>query len=241
MKRWGDFVETGFQIINAIKSNNTCEQICELNESGILEKIIPEVKSMKEVGQCKYHKVDCFSHTIYALEEFEKLLVEDNFPNKLKKEIWKYLKSEVEENLQVLDLLKLGVFLHDIGKANAKTIDENGRVHFKGHEKFSGDNAIKVGENLKLSSKSQKLLYNFTRYHMYLLNLYKKSNASRDVLKEMFGELQDDIIGVMLLGFADIIATKRLIEPKEDEEILKTYVYYVLTVYLYKYKKNVSF
>ena len=83
--------------------------------------------------------------------------------------------------------------------------------------------------------------YNFTRYHMYLLNLYKKSNASRDVLKEMFGELQDDIIGVMLLGFADIIATKRLIEPKEDEEILKTYVYYVLTVYLYKYKKNVSF
>ena len=108
MKRWGDFVETGFQIINAIKSNNTCEQICELNESGILEKIIPEVKSMKEVGQCKYHKVDCFSHTIYALEEFEKLLVEDNFPNHLKKEIWKYLKSEVEENLQVLDLLKLG-------------------------------------------------------------------------------------------------------------------------------------
>ena len=94
MKRWGDFVETGFQIINAIKSNNTCEQICELNESGILEKIIPEVKSMKEVGQCKYHKVDCFSHTIYALEEFEKLLVEDNFPNHLKKEIWKYLKSE---------------------------------------------------------------------------------------------------------------------------------------------------
>ena len=44
----------------------------------------------------------------YALEEFEKLLVEDNFPNHLKKEIWKYLKSEVEENLQVLDLLKLG-------------------------------------------------------------------------------------------------------------------------------------
>ena len=66
-------MDMGFKIIDAIKSNNTCEQICKLNKSGILEKIIPEVKSMKEVGKCKYHKVDCFTHTIYTLEEFEKI------------------------------------------------------------------------------------------------------------------------------------------------------------------------
>lgn len=230
-----------FRIIDAIKSNNTCEQICILNQCGILEDIIPEVKSMKEVGKCKYHKVDCFSHTIYALEEFEKLINENKFPSHLEEEIWKYLNSESEPDLKVLDLLKLGVFLHDIGKAKAKTIDENGRIHFKGHEKFSGEIAIKVGKNLNLSQKSIKLLYNYTRYHMYLLSIYKRSNASHDVLKEMFDKLEDDIIGIMLLGFADITATMRLIEPREDEEILKTYIYYVLTIYLYKYKKNVSF
>ena len=130
---------------------------------------------------------------------------------------------------------------NDIGKANAKTIDENGRIHFKGHEKFSGEIAIKVGKNLNLSQKSIKLLYNYTRYHMYLLSIYKRSNASHDVLKEMFDKLEDDIIGIMLLGFADITATMRLIEPREDEEILKTYIYYVLTIYIYKYKKNVSY
>ena len=228
-------------MINAIKSNNTCQKICELNESGILESIIPEVKSMKEVGQCKYHKVDCFSHTIYALEEFEKLIREKNFPTHLNECIWKYLNTIVEDDIQVLDLLKLGVFLHDIGKSKAKTVDENGRIHFKGHEKFSGDIAIEVGKNLNLSQKSIELLYNYTRYHMYLLTLYKKSNASHEVLKEMFDKLQDDVIGLMLLGFADITATKRLLEPKEDEEILKSYIYYVLTVYIYKYKKDVSF
>lgn len=234
-------MENGLKIINAIKSNNTCEQICELNESGVLESIIPEVKSMKEVGQCKYHKVDCFSHTIYALEEFEKLIREENFPTHLKECIWKYLNTVVEDDTQVLDLLKLGVFLHDIGKSKARTVDENGRTHFKGHEKFSGDIAIEVGKNLNLSQKSIELLYKYTRYHMYLLTLYKKSNASHEVLKEMFDKLQDDIIGLMLLGFADITSTKRLLEPKEDEEILKSYMYYVLTVYIYKYKKNVSF
>lgn len=234
-------MENGFKMINAIKSNNTCEKICELNKSGILESIIPEVKSMKEVGQCKYHKVDCFSHTIYALEEFEKLIREKNFPTHLNECIWKYLNTIVEDDIQVLDLLKLGVFLHDIGKSKAKTVDENGRIHFKGHEKFSGDIAIEVGKNLNLSQKSIELLYNYTRYHMYLLTLYKKSNASHEVLKEMFDKLQDDVIGLMLLGFADITATKRLLEPKEDEEILKSYIYYVLTVYIYKYKKDVSF
>ena len=234
-------MDMGFKIIDAIKSNNTCEQSCQLNKNGILEKIIPEVKSMKEVGKCKYHKVDCFTHTIYALEEFEKLMRENKFPSHLKDEIWEYLNKEAENNLKNIDLLKLGVFLHDIGKANAKTIDENGRVHFKGHEKFSGEIALNVGENLRLSQNSIKLLYNFTRYHMYLLTLYKKSNTSHDVMKEMFDTLKDDIIGVMLLGFADINATKKLIEPIENEEVLKTYVYYILTVYLYKYKKNVSF
>ena len=234
-------MDMGFKIIDAIKSNNTCEQICKLNKSGILEKIIQEVKSMKEVGKCKYHKVDCFTHTIYALEEFEKLMRENKFPSHLKDEIWEYLNKEAENNLKNIDLLKLGVFLHDVGKADAKTIDENGRVHFKGHEKFSGEIALNVGENLRLSQNSIKLLYNFTRYHMYLLTLYKKSNTSHDVMKEMFDTLKDDIIGVMLLGFADINATKKLIEPIENEEVLKTYVYYILTVYLYKYKKNVSF
>lgn len=234
-------MEHAFEIINAIKSNNACEKICELDENGLLESIIPEVSSMKEVGQCKYHKVDCFSHTIYVLEEFEKLIRENKFPTHLKEDIWEYLNTIIQGDIKVLDLLKLGVFLHDIGKSQSRTIDKNGRVHFKGHEKFSGDIAIEVGKNLNLSQKSIELLYNCTRYHMYLLTIYKKSNASYEVLKEMFNKLQDDVIGIMLLGFADIIATKRLLEPKENEEILKSYIYYVLTVYLYKYKKSVSF
>ena len=79
---------------------------------------------------------------------------------------------------------------------------------------------------------------------LVISNPYSGKNAKfdcNDVMKEMFDTLKDDIIGVMLLGFADINATKKLIEPIENEEVLKTYVYYILTVYLYKYKKNVSF
>lgn len=229
-------MEYGYKLIDAIRSNDSFNMIRELDNSGILETLIPEVYNMKEVGQCKYHKVDCFNHTIYSLEEFEKLIKENKFSRHLNDNIWKYLNTTVESNIKIIDLLRLGIFLHDIGKYEAKTIDQNGRIHFTGHEIFSGEISKKVGKNLNLSQKSIEVLYKYTRYHMYLLTIYKTSNASYELLKEMFDKLQDDIIGIMLLGFADITATKRLLEPKEDEEILKSYVNYILTVYIHQYK-----
>ena len=67
-----------------------------------------------------------------------------------------------------------------------KTIDEMERVHFKGHEKFSGEIALNVGENLRLSQNSIKLLITLLDIICSLLTLYKKSNTSHDVMKEMF-------------------------------------------------------
>ena len=227
-------------ILQAIKSNNTCEKIIKLDEAKILEEVIPKVKGMKEVGECKYHVVDCFQHTIYALEEFEKLIKENNFPSHLNEPIWNYLNRKVEKDLKVLDLLKLSVFLHDIGKADAKTIDENGITHFKGHERFSGIISKDVGKRLKLSEEAIDLIYKLTSYHMYLLYIYKNNNASPEILNKMFDQLHEDIIGVMLLGYADITATKRLLKPRENEDILRTYMNYILTNYIYKYKKEVS-
>ena len=75
---------------------------------------------------------------------------------------------------------------------------------------------------------------------MYLLYIYKNNNASPEILNKMFDQLHEDIIGVMLLGYADITATKRLLKPRENEDILRTYMNYILTNYIYKYKKEVS-
>ena len=42
----------------------------------------------------------------------------------------------------------------------------------------------------------------------------------------------------MLLGYADIVATRKLLNPNEDMGGIKTYMEYVLTNYIYKYKQN---
>ena len=64
---------------------------------------------------------------------------------------------------------------------------------------------------------------------------------SKERLFKIFDELGDDIIGIMLLGYADIVATRKLLNPNERYEgVIKTYMEYVLTNYIYKYKKNVK-
>ena len=54
---------------------------------------------------------------------------------------------------------------------------------------------------------------------------------------KLFDEIGEDIIGIIILGYADIVATRKLLDPKESSEITKTYMEFMLTNYEYRYKR----
>ena len=225
-------------LINSLKCKSTSEEFKILDKNEILEKIVPKINEMKEVGECKYHVVNCFDHSINALKEFEDIIEDENFfSNHLKDRIWNYLNTNVEPGISKLDVLKLGIFMHDVGKPDAKTTDESGRVHFRGHEKIGGDIVINLGINLGLSEIVVDTLFKYVRYHMFLLVFYKTNDISQERLFEMFETLEDDTIGIMLLGYADIVATRKLLNPNEDVGVIKTYMEFILTNYEYRYKR----
>ena len=85
---------------------------------------------------------------------------------------------------------------------------------------------------------AKELLCKYIRNHMILLVFYKTDDMSKERLFKIFDELGDDTIGIMLLGYADIVATRKLLNPNEDMGVIKTYMEYVLTNYIYKYKQN---
>jgi len=225
-------------LLEILKSKNTNEQLKKLDDIKELENIIPKVNEMKEFGECKYHVVNCFDHSIYSVREFEDILQEENFfsPH-LKSKVFEYLNTKTEENITKLDLLKLGIFIHDIGKPDAKTTDENGRVHFRGHEKVGAEIALELGNNLGLSKESIDTLFKYVRYHMILLVSYKNNNLNKETMFKLFDEIGEDIIGIIILGYADIVATRKLLDPKEPSEITKTYMEFMLTNYEYRYKR----
>ena len=227
----------GKQLLECLKHKDSSGKIKELDEKGLLEKIIPDIKDMKEVGKCRYHTVDSFQHSLYALIYFEGILKADSFlPKHLEKYVWEYLNSTDESGFPILHMLKLGVFLHDIGKPSAKTVDDKGVTHFKGHDIKGGEIVSKLGNDLGLSDVSTEKLFKYVRYHMLLLFIYKSNCIDQKFLWEQFDKLGDDVIGIILLGYCDLVATRNLLNPLEDSGIVKTYMEFILTIYFYKYK-----
>lgn len=232
------YMEFNKILINSLKSKDTSEEFKRLDNNKKLEQLIPKVNEMKTVGECKYHVVNCFDHSINALKELEDITKDEFFfSNHLKDKVWNYLNTIVDQDITKLDILKLGLFLHDVGKPDAKTIDENGRVHFKGHEKIGGDIVIELGKTLGLSQSVIDVLFKYVRYHMFLLVFYKNNDMTKEKLFEVFDLLGEDTIGAMILGYADIVSTRKLLNPNEEVGIIKTYMEFILTNYEYRYKK----
>lgn len=224
---------------NSLCSESTYDKLVDLDKNSILIDIIPQIEDMKKVGECKYHVVNAYEHSLNALKELEETINKDNFfSSHLSEKIESYLNVELEDGITKFQLLKLGVFLHDIGKPASKTIDDTGRAHFRGHEIVGEEIAINLGEFLGFSVNTIKLLAKYVRHHMILLGLYKKNDMSKDNLLEIFKTLDDDIIGVLLLGYCDIVSTRKLLNPSEDSGVIKSYMEYVLTNYLYRYKRQ---
>ena len=211
------------ELLDSLILDNTYIKLEDLDKKDKLEKIIPIVKDMKIVGECRYHVVDVYKHSLYSLKELEEDMRDVDF-------FRSHLKDEIK--------LKLGLFLHDAGKPGSKTTDSTGRVHFKGHEVIGEKIGEEIATNLNLSLMAKELLCKYIRNHMILLVLYKTDDMSKERLFKIFDELGDDTIGIMLLGYADIVATRKLLNPNEDMGVIKTYMEYVLTNYIYKYKQN---
>lgn len=231
-------MKEGKTLLEALKSKNTNQKLKKLDDIKELEKIIPKINEMKEVGECKYHVVNCFDHSIYSVREFEDIIKDENFFSyHLKSKVFEYLNTKTEESVTKLELLKLGIFIHDIGKPDAKTVDENGRVHFRGHEKIGAEIALELGKSIGLSKESIDTLFKYVRYHMILLVFYKNNNLNKENMFKLFDEIGEDIIGIIILGYADIVATRKLLDPKEPSEIIKTYMEFMLTNYEYRYKR----
>lgn len=227
------------KLMDCIKSENTANLIKEMDNEGDLENIVSIVDDMKNVGECKYHVLNCFEHSILAVKLFEEVLNDENFfDSHIKKDIFKLLNMNLENGLTKKELIKLGIFLHDMGKPLAQTVDDNGRVHFKKHEVLGANKSLEISKKLNLSEKNSIILYKYIRYHMSLLELYRDNDMSKERLYRIFDILKDETIDIFIMGYVDIVSTRKLIRPEEDTNIIKSYMNYAITNYIYRYKRQ---
>lgn len=96
----------------------------------IIGQIIPELIPCFDFDQhSRYHKYNVYEHTVRAV-------------------------NAIPSGIEGENTLRLAMLLHDVGKPDMFTLDENGFGHFKGHAKASADKARLILKRLKFDNKT---------------------------------------------------------------------------------------
>ena len=162
------------ELCKILMSDSPSKGIRLLQETGLLQYIIPELCDCVGFKQCNiHHDKDVFEHILAVLDNTPKILE-----------------------------VRLSALLHDIAKPKCFTLDDNGVGHFIGHhiegEKVAGDILIR----LKFDNKTINTVKILVRYHMDRYDKIRTTNIKKfinhvgvDNLNNLF-ELQiADILG----------------------------------------------
>ena len=134
------------ELVKLLVSPNP-ERIRDAYELGITKVILPEWDAMEGVAQnTPHHKYTVAEHTVRALK-----------------------------NVKQDKVLRLAMLFHDMGKPRAKTTDENGRDHFKGHALISEKIAGKVLRRLKFDNETIRKVTRLVCYHDYRMEATPKN------------------------------------------------------------------
>jgi tRNA nucleotidyltransferase/poly(A) polymerase len=192
-----------FKILASSKSHGC---ILKMAESGLLSALFPELTKLKGCLQNTHHIHDVYDHTLKAYNHLEALL------NRDKRLILKIFDSHMDNNIN--PLLKYAMLLHDTGKPDSKTIDDNGRIHFFKHEKKSAELASNVCDRLKFSTREKKIVDLIIRNHLkplFLFNLQRDNPLKHKTVTRFFMACGDLTPCILLHFIADACAKKEQI------------------------------
>lgn len=204
----------------------------------LLDQIFPHIREMKQVGECKYHVVDSWTHSLHTLRLMEEIInAQGFFEASIGSSYEAHTKEIIAGNRSRLSLIKLGALFHDVGKPAARIVDETGRVRFPGHEMTGAEIVEGYAQRLKLSNREREILHRYVAFHMFPLSMYKYDTLTDENLYEIFRQTEGETLDILLIALADIVATRMLLDPKEDMSKYKRFVEEIIHRYLGKYEK----
>jgi len=166
-----------------------------LDETGILEIILPEIANLKGVDQVGKHRhKDVFYHTIQVL---------DNLANTSDK----------------LDL-RIAALYHDVAKPATKAFDSKVGWTFHGHEEIGARMFRNIGRRLRLSNETISYVIKLIRLHLRPIHL-SEEGVTDSAIRRLIFKAGDDIDDLLMLCRADITSGN----PKRVKKHLANFDY----------------
>lgn len=171
-----------------------------MEETGLLMGVLPELAALRGVTQ---DEEDVFEHSLETLKQVESLLTEGF--------------AEVKLDGKDQFLLKLGALVHDVGKFATRRAEPDGTVRFIGHDVLGETMMRELGRRLRLSKRDVKTLRRLVRYHLRPAFLSHFDELSHRVVFRFFQDLKEDAMLLLLLSYADRLATKKVSEEELEK------------------------
>jgi len=182
---------------------------------GLLGKLLPELGPLKDFAPGKHHLYDIFTHSLRSADYVDSVL--GNLPALSPEHagtVLAHLGQELEQFVTRGAALRFACLLHDSAKAETYSRDDDGDIHFFGHDTIGADKALLICRRFRLSSDTSSTVSRLIRHHMRPLNLAAPGGPSKRALYRYCRDLKDAVPESIVLSLADAKATSEVMPPE---------------------------
>ena len=196
-----------------------------LDQLGGLAQLFPECVQLIGLEQGPPHHLDAWGHSLAVVSSLEQLFAalvdphqEDDVASlhlgmaatKLYRfcpQLAEFYAQELVTARSLRGVVKLAALLHDSGKVATCTVDEDGTLHFRGHDSAGGALAAQRGSALTLSKEETARMQCIVEGHMQLHFFAKDAQrmGKREVHR-FFRKNGAAGIDICMLSLADVLA-----------------------------------
>jgi poly(A) polymerase len=180
-----------------------------LDELGATAVVLPELEALRGVEQNPYHHLDVHGHTMEVLTRW--LEIERDLAavvGDTAAEVEELLDEPLADGLDRRGGLRFAALFHDLGKPGARSVNEDGRVLFLGHDREGVEIVRDLCRRLRTSRRLSAYLESLTLNHLRLGFLVHARPLSRREVYEYLKGTDPESVDVTLLTVADRLATQ---------------------------------
>lgn len=192
-----------YELLKLFSGNFAAKTLINMDKTGLLEQLFPIVKELKKVPANLHHHLDLFNHSIEVVNQIQKIYENGNI--------------QIKEHLETIDFggftrlghLKLAGFLHDIGKPDTWTIEEDtGKHRFIKHDDIGSKMSIKLLKSAKFSKKQIDYVAKMIKYHIYPSHVVSCGEISDKVYMRLIRKMEAEVIDIIVLAMADRLSAR---------------------------------
>lgn len=199
-----------YELLKLFSGDYSEQALIKMDQTGFLKEILPVSEDLKQVPPNLHHHLNLFEHSIEIVKQIQK--------------IYKNSNVEVRQHLDAVDFgaasrlahLKLAGFLHDIGKPDTWTIEEDtGKHRFIKHDDVGSKMAAAILKSSKFSKKQIDYLTKMIKYHIYPSHVVSSPEINDKIYMRFIRKMQNEAIDVIVLAMADRFSARGVEITKE--------------------------